>query len=62
MKKISENEENEMYRILSEAINSLCQTKPDNAIENLAKKLLEISGQHPDLVKMFNQKKTKVNP
>lgn len=56
MKKISEIEENEMYRILSEALYSICQTKPDNAIENLAKKLLEISGEHPDLIRMINKK------
>jgi hypothetical protein len=56
MKKISETEENEMYRILSEGIYSLCETKPQNAIEHLAKKLLEISGEHPDLLRRFSKK------
>jgi hypothetical protein len=56
MKKISVEEENEMYRILSEAIYSLCENKPQNAIEHLAKKLLEISGEHPDLTRTFSKK------
>lgn len=56
MKKIDEQEENEMYYILSQAIYSLCENKPQNAIEHLAKKLLEYSGEHPDLIRRFSKK------
>ena len=57
MKKISETEENEMYKTLSEALFSLCETKPKDAIEHLARKLLELSGDNPELVRTFCHKK-----
>lgn len=42
MKKISEEEENEMYNIIKTALFSLCDEKPNRPVEFLAKKMLEI--------------------
>jgi len=43
-KKVSEAEETEMYRIVSDALFALCDKKPTNPVEFLARKLLELVG------------------
>lgn len=53
-KKITENEENEIYLVISKALQALCQEKPNDAIDFLSKKMLEIIGDDP---KWNNQKK-----
>jgi len=42
MKKISEEEENEMYNIIKTALFSLCDEKPNHPVDYLAKKMLEL--------------------
>jgi hypothetical protein len=42
MKKIPEEEENEMYNIIKTALFSLCEEKPNRPVEFLAKKMLEL--------------------
>jgi len=53
-KKITENEENEIYLVISKALHALCQEKPNDAIDFLSKKMLEIIGDNP---KLNNHKK-----
>lgn len=53
-KKITDSEENEIYLVISKALHALCQEKPNDAIDYLAKKMLEIIGDDP---KWSNQKK-----
>ncbi len=53
-KKIIESEENEIYSVISKALFSLCQEKPNDAIDFLSKKMLEIIGDDP---KWSNNKK-----
>ena len=47
LKKITENEENDIYLVISKALESLCQEKPNDAIDFLSKKMLEIIGDDP---------------
>ncbi len=42
MRKIDEKEEEEMYKIINDALYKLCQEKPNNPVEILAKNMLEI--------------------
>ena len=47
LKKITENEENDIYLVISKALESLCQEKPNDATDFLSKKMLEIIGDDP---------------
>lgn len=46
-KKITEGEENEIYSVISKALQALCQEKPNDSIDFLSKKMLEIIGDDP---------------
>jgi hypothetical protein len=46
-KKLTENEENEIYSVISQALQALCREKPNDSIEFLSKKMLEIIGDDP---------------
>ena len=46
-KKITEGEENEIYSVISKALEALCQEKPNDSINFLSKKMLEILGDDP---------------
>ena len=46
-KKITESEENEIYSTISTALQSLCEEKPNDSIDFLTKKMLEIIGDDP---------------
>lgn len=48
MKKISELEENEMYKIINDALFSLCEEKPNNPVEFLSKSMLCLIGEDPN--------------
>lgn len=52
MSKIDEKEENEMYKIISDALFSLCENKPKNPIKYLSAKMLELIGDNPDSLKI----------
>ena len=57
MKKITDGEENEMYRLLSDSLFSFCESKPKNSIEYLSKQLLDYAHEDPDIIKTFINKK-----
>ena len=57
MKKITDSEENEMYRLLSESLFSFCESKPKNSIEYLAKQMLEFAHEDPNTITTFTNKK-----
>jgi calcium-dependent protein kinase len=42
MKKISEEEENEIYNVIKTALFSLCEAKPSDPVEYLARKMLQL--------------------
>jgi len=46
-RKITESEENEIYAVISKALQALCQEKPNDSIDFLSKKMLEIIGDDP---------------
>jgi len=56
MKKISDGEENEMYRLLSDSLFSFCESKPKNSIEYLARTLLTVANEDPELIKTLTCK------
>lgn len=47
-KKITEAEENEMYSIINNALFSLCEEKPNDPIDFLSRKMLELLGDDPN--------------
>ena len=57
-KKITESEENEIYSTISTALQALCTEKPNDSIDFLTKKMLEIIGDDP---KWGTNQKKKVN-
>lgn len=50
-KNISESEENEIFLVISKALEALIQEKPKDSIEFLTKKMLEIIGDDPGWLK-----------
>jgi hypothetical protein len=46
-KKISIDEENKMYQIINDALFSLCEEKPNNPVDFLARKMIELIGMDP---------------
>ena len=59
MKKISIEEENEMYQIINDALFELCEEKPNNPIDYLARKMIELIGLEPNQA-LTIKKKVKV--
>jgi hypothetical protein len=49
-KKISTEEENEMYQIINDALFALCEEKPNNPIDYLARKMTELIGLDPNSI------------
>jgi hypothetical protein len=47
-KKITTEEENEMYKIINDALFALCEEKPNNPIDYLARKMTELIGMDPN--------------
>ena len=46
-REISSEEENKMYQIINDALFALCEEKPNNPIDYLARKMLELAGVDP---------------
>lgn len=61
MKKISETEENEMYKIINQALFCLCEEKPNNPVEFLSKKMLKILGDNPESLHAKKRLITNIN-
>jgi hypothetical protein len=55
VREISSEEENKMYQIINDALFALCEEKPNNPIDYLARKMLELSGIDPHSIS--NKKK-----
>lgn len=56
-KRITESDENEIYSVISTALQALCREKPNDSIDFLSKKMMEIIGDDPK----WNNQKKKVN-
>jgi hypothetical protein len=62
-KKISIEEENEMYQIINDALFALCEEKPNNPIDYLARKMIELTGLDPSQALSIKKKvKVTFNP
>lgn len=48
MKKITEQEENEMYKVISNALFTLCEEKPNDPVEFLSKQMLQQIGDNTE--------------
>ena len=43
----SESDEQEIYKVISEALLSLCEEKPNDPVDYLSRKMLELIGDDP---------------
>ena len=51
MKKISEKEEKQMFKIINEALLKLCRDKPHNPVDYLSRCMLDVIGQKTELLR-----------
>jgi hypothetical protein len=49
-RQISNDEENEMYHIINDALFALCEEKPNNPIDYLARKMIDLTGMDPSIL------------
>ena len=55
----SESDEHEIYRVISEALLSLCEEKPNDPVDYLSRKMLELIGDDPKNAVRKKEKKKK---
>ncbi len=47
VRKISTEEENKMYKMINDSLFALCEEKPNNPIDYLSRKMMELAGLDP---------------